>query len=65
MVQVPLVVIGGGLILDEDGDVSVEVLDFDQGSDCKVKIPGRVNWRTAMDAHMIGIWHNHDFDVHL
>ena len=43
MVQVPLVVIGGGLILDEDGDVSVEVLDFDQGSDCKVKIPGRVN----------------------
>jgi len=41
--EVPLVVIGGGLILDEDGDVSVEVLDFDQGSDCKVKIPDMPN----------------------
>ena len=54
MVQVPLVVIGGGLILDEDGDVSVEVLDFNQDSNCKVEIPGKVVWGTCHGCKFIG-----------
>ena len=40
MIKVPLVVVGGGLILDDEGDLSVEVLDFKENSDCKVDIPG-------------------------
>ena len=39
----PLVVVGGGQISEDENDLSVEVLDLTQQADCKVTIPGRVN----------------------
>ena len=39
--QVPLVVVGGGEIADGVGDVSLEILNFDDQLECNFTIPGK------------------------